>query len=177
MLIYFGRCVGVYYNAEVMRNLLNKIFRHSQKMIDNAKPDENTFFSVTVANTNNSYDQAVADAIKYSGHLGTSAQQDKQIKSIRKAERLYVDKPDELILFWEKLWADGGLKFNGVKWHYRLVELYYKTKRYDDAWRLLNEFVHIRPRYITNTRKWQIKILKREKKDYSRIQQLLDNNQ
>ena len=103
-------------------------------------------------------------------------QQDRQLKSILKAAQIHKDEIDKLIIFWEDIWANGGLKFNGVKWHFRIVELYYKAKRYDDAWRILNEFVQVLPQYITNTRKWQIRILKREKKDYSHIQQLIDGN-
>jgi len=153
------------------------IFKHSKETSSQTAPDKETTVSVTVNNLNTSYDQAVIDTIRHSGHLGTSSQQDRQHKAILKAELEHKDDLDKLILFWEKLWADDGLKFNGVKWHFRIVELYYKTKRYDDAWRILNEFVLSRPLYITNTRKWQIKVLKREKKDHSRIQQLLDSGQ
>lgn len=102
---------------------------------------------------------------------------DRQLQQILEAEAKYKGDNQALISFWEKLWTNGGLKFNGVHWTYRLVELYYKAKRFDDAWRMLNEFVLSKPQYITNTRKWQIKILKKEKKDYSQFQQLLDNEQ
>lgn len=102
--------------------------------------------------------------------------QDRQIEEIHTAEAKYKEDGDieVLIQFWEKLWAKGGLIFNGIHWHYRLIDLYYKSKRYDDAWRMLNIFVGSKPEYIINTRKWQIKTLKKEKKDYAYIQDLLD---
>ncbi len=102
---------------------------------------------------------------------------DRQLEQIQKAEAKHKGDNKALILFWEDLWNKGGLKFNGVKWTFRIVDLYYKEKRYDDAWRVLNDFIKTKPQYITNIRKWQIKILKREKKDYAHIQQLLDNGQ
>ncbi|NCU38713.1 hypothetical protein EOL96_06725 [Candidatus Saccharibacteria bacterium] len=102
--------------------------------------------------------------------------QDKQLEAIWKAETKHKGDNEALIAFWEKLWAKGGLKFNGVKWTFRLVDLYYKEKRYDDAWRMLNEFTLSKPNYLHNTRKWQIRVLKKEKKDYAHIQHLLDKN-
>jgi len=153
------------------------IFKHPKATSSQPTAIQRVLADVTVDNSTTSYDQAVINAIRYSGHLGTLAQQDKQHKAITRAELKHKEDLDTLILFWEKLWVDGGLKFNGVRWHFRLVELYYKAKRYDDAWQILNEFVLSRPQYIINVRKWQIKVLKREKKDYSRIQQLLDSGQ
>lgn len=31
------------------------------------------------------------------------------------------------------IWANGGLKFEGARWHFELADLYIKAKRYDDA--------------------------------------------
>lgn len=107
----------------------------------------------------------------------SNAAADRQLEQIQAAEEKYKDDSDSLILFWEKLWAKGGVKFNGVRWTFRIVDLYVKAKRYDDAWRILSDFVHTKPQYITNVRTWQIKILKKEKKDYSGIQQLLDRGE
>lgn len=115
--------------------------------------------------------------INYSNRLGTLAQQDRQIAVIHKAESEHKGDNVALIAIWENLWAKGGLKFNGVKWTFRLVDLYVKEKRYDKAWKILSNFTITKPDYITNTRKWQIKIIKKEKKNYSHIQHLLDNNQ
>lgn len=101
---------------------------------------------------------------------------DKQLLQIQTAEQKYKNDTPSLIEFWESLWSNVGLKFNGTKWTFRLVELYYKEKRYDGAWRMLDDFVLTKPEYITNTRKWQIKVLKKEEKDYSHIQQLLNSD-
>ena len=102
---------------------------------------------------------------------------DKQVKQIEQTEEKHKNDIDSLIAFWERIWEKGGPKARGVGWPFRLVELYLKAKRNDDAWSLLNDLVITRPEYIEKTRKWQIKILKKEKKDYSRFQQLLDSGQ
>lgn len=65
--------------------------------------------------------------------------QDKQIESIFAAENKFESDGDidSLILFWEDIWASGGLLFNGSKWTFRLPDLYIKQKRYDDTLRIL----------------------------------------
>ena len=52
-------------------------------------------------------------------------------ESIKKAEEVYEKNKDmdTLINFWENLWQSGGLKFEGVYWHFRLIDLYIKVKR------------------------------------------------
>lgn len=100
---------------------------------------------------------------------------DKQLQLILDIEAKHKGDNRTLISFWEQFYTKGGFKFNsGTHWTYRLVDLYYKEKRYDDAWRELNKIVLTKPNYLENTRKWQIKVLKKEKKDYAYIQQLLD---
>ena len=101
---------------------------------------------------------------------------DRQLAQIQEAEASHKGDNEALILFWEGLWGNGGLKFNGIKWTFRIVDLYYKEKRYDDAWRILNGFIAIKPHYIENIRKRQIKVLRKEKKDYSHIQHLLERD-
>lgn len=61
--------------------------------------------------------------------------QDEQLAAINKAEAKYKTDGDIdcLLVFWEGLWNDGGLKFEGSHWHFRLADLYLKRKRYDDA--------------------------------------------
>lgn len=61
--------------------------------------------------------------------------QDDQLKLIMNAEAKYeADKDiDFIIAFWEQLWANGGLVFEGSHWHFRLADLYISQKRYDDA--------------------------------------------
>lgn len=69
------------------------------------------------------------------------AGQDAQLSRIQEAEKKYEqDKDiDALISFWEKIWDQGGLLFNGSKWAFRLPDLYIKQKRYDDALRILKK--------------------------------------
>lgn len=43
----------------------------------------------------------------------------------------------ERIEFWENIWNNGGLLFNGSKWTFRLPDLYIKQERYDDALSIL----------------------------------------
>lgn len=76
--------------------------------------------------------------------------QDEQIEAVQAARRNYdIDKNLDLyIAFWENIWANGGLLFNGSKWHFELPDLYIKSKRYDDALRF-------------------VKKLKKEKKEYA----------
>ncbi len=61
--------------------------------------------------------------------------QDDQLAAIQKAELKYEsDKNfDALIKFWENIWTNGGLKFEGSGWHFRLPDLYIEAKRFDDA--------------------------------------------
>lgn len=68
-------------------------------------------------------------------------EQDKQLKSIHDAESKFESTGDidALIAFWEKIWAQGGLLFNGSKWTFRLPDLYIKQKRYDDALKVVKK--------------------------------------
>lgn len=68
-------------------------------------------------------------------------EQDAQISQIREAEEQYEKSKDiwALIEFWENIWENGGILFNGSKWTFRLTELYIKQKRYDDALRILKK--------------------------------------
>lgn len=107
----------------------------------------------------------------------TLAKQDKQLLAAQKAGAEYkaTKDADRLVSFWEKMTKEG-IVLNGVTWPFKLTDAYYKAKRYDDAWRTLNALT-VRPDTRNKARQWQIKILKKEKKDYSHIQHLLDNNQ
>ena len=113
-------------------------------------------------------------AFKHQVRLGTTVRQERQIAAIRKAEIELKDNPEALIEFWENLLTKDGILFNGVGWPFKIIELYYKVGRYNDAWFVLNSLA-LNPLYTKKVRRWQIKILKKEKKDYSRIQQLLDD--
>src|SRR5690554_121249 len=82
--------------------------------------------------------------------------QDQQLEAIKKAEAEYKESGDldTYIKFWENLLTTDGILFNGVGWPFRIVELYYKAKRYDDAWRELNKLV-LDPYMTKKARKWQ----------------------
>lgn len=75
--------------------------------------------------------------------------QDRQIAAIQKAEEAFEATGDigALIDFWESIWDSGGLLFNGSRWTFRLPDLYFKLKQYDDALRIL---VKIKNPYYTD---------------------------
>ena len=103
--------------------------------------------------------------------------QDSQLEQIKKTERKYKQSGDidTYIKFWENIWNNGGLLFNGTHWTFELCSLYYKTKQYDKAWGFLSMLTMKKPEYLDNIRRWQLKILKREKKDTSLIEDLMKN--
>ena len=57
--------------------------------------------------------------------------QDKQIKAVQAADEKYSEDKDIdwIIKFWEEIWKDGGPKFEGSGWMFRLPDLYIKAKR------------------------------------------------
>ena len=61
--------------------------------------------------------------------------QDRQLNAIKAARAIYEDNKDleTYIIFWEDLWANGGLTFPGSHWHFELPDLYISAERYDDA--------------------------------------------
>lgn len=67
--------------------------------------------------------------------------QDAQIEQIKAAEANYTATGDidTLILFWENVWKNGGLLFNGSHWTFRLPDLYIQQKQYDDALRIVRK--------------------------------------
>ena len=67
--------------------------------------------------------------------------QDHQFSKIKEAERKFEETGDidELIKFWESIWDNGGLAFNGSRWTFRLPDLYIKVKRYKDALQILKK--------------------------------------
>lgn len=75
--------------------------------------------------------------------------QDQQFAAVQKAREKYeIDKNlGQYIDFWEKVWANGGLKFEGVRWHFELSDLYIKAKRYDDALTFVKQLKVKKPTY------------------------------
>lgn len=45
------------------------------------------------------------------------------------------------------IWKNGGLKFQGVRWHFELADLYIRAKRYDDALAFVVRLKKIKPNY------------------------------
>ncbi len=75
--------------------------------------------------------------------------QDQQIEAVQKAkEKFNEDKDiDSYIAFWEMVWENGGLKFEGAGWHFELLDLYIKAKRYDDALAFVKKLKRTKPTY------------------------------
>ncbi len=75
--------------------------------------------------------------------------QDDQIELVNKRKEEYQQSGDleSYIVFWEQLWEDGGLVFEGSTWHFELAELYIKAQRYDDALKFLSYLKKVKPSY------------------------------
>lgn len=75
--------------------------------------------------------------------------QDQQIAAVQKARDKYSEDKDldSYIAFWEMVWANGGLKFEGAGWHFELPDLYIKAKRYDDALAFVTKLKRTKPTY------------------------------
>lgn len=78
--------------------------------------------------------------------------QDKQIKAVQAADEKYAEDKDLewIINFWEEIWKDGGPKFEGSGWMFRLPDLYIKAKRYDDAMVIVQKIKKIKGPYYSN---------------------------
>ena len=86
--------------------------------------------------------------------------QDQQIAAVQAAAEKYANDKDidSYIEFWEGIWANGGLKFEGAKWHFTLPDLYIKKKRYDDALKLVKKIKIKKPAYSDKADKYIIRI-------------------
>lgn len=75
--------------------------------------------------------------------------QDEQIAKVQNARKKYNEDKDldSYIAFWEMVWKNGGLKFEGVRWHFELPDLYIKAKRYDDALAFVTSLKRRKPAY------------------------------
>ncbi|NLN65747.1 MAG: hypothetical protein GX144_10145 [Clostridiaceae bacterium] len=78
--------------------------------------------------------------------------QDKQIKAVQAADEKYAEDKDLkwIINFWEEIWKDGGPKFEGSGWMFRLPDLYIKAKRYDDAMVIVQKIKKTKGSYYSN---------------------------
>lgn len=100
----------------------------------------------------------------------TLKNQDQQIKTVQEARAEY-DKTKDLdsyIAFWEKLWTNGGLIFNGVQWHFELADLYIKAKRYDDALDFVTMIRNRKPEYADKSDVYTAKITAAKNRQASR---------
>lgn len=93
------------------------------------------------------------------------AAQDRQIQQINAAEEKYKETGDieTLILFWENIWKNGGLLFNGSLKTFRLPDLYIQQKRYADALEIV-ERIRQAGRYTEKANNYAQKIQKLMKK-------------
>ena len=78
-----------------------------------------------------------------------SKTQDQQIAAVQRARDKYSEDKDldSYIVFWEMVWSNGGLKFEGAGWHFVLPDLYIKAKRYDDALTFVTKLKKSKPTY------------------------------
>lgn len=93
--------------------------------------------------------------------------QEDQIAAVQAADVKYAqDKDlDWIIGFWEQIWANGGLKFNGSTWTFKLPDLYIKAKRYEDALAIVMKIKKTTPQYIDKANKYITKIEERKTKE------------
>lgn len=75
--------------------------------------------------------------------------QDQQIAAVQQAKRKFNEDKDmdSYIAFWEMIWRNGGLKFEGAGWHFELADLYIKSKRYEDALAFVKKLKRMKPTY------------------------------
>ena len=96
--------------------------------------------------------------------------QDQQIAAVQKAREQY-NKDNDLdgyIAFWEMLWKNGGLKFEGAGWHFELPDLYIKAKRYDEALDFVLKLKKQKPDYAYKSDYYVKKIEELKNKQSSR---------
>lgn len=93
--------------------------------------------------------------------------QEDQIAAVQAADVKYAqDKDlDWIIGFWEQIWANGGLKFNGSTWTFKLPDLYIKAKRYEDALAIVMKIKKTTPEYLDKANKYITKIEERKTKE------------
>lgn len=75
--------------------------------------------------------------------------QDQQIDAVQKARDKYSEDKDlnSYIAFWEMIWSNGTLTFEGAGWYFELPDLYIKAKRYDDALAFVTQLKRTKPSY------------------------------
>ena len=95
--------------------------------------------------------------------------QDAQIKLVQERQAEYEETRDldSYILFWEDLWKNGGLLFNGTGWTFTLSDLYVEAERYDDALKFVQFIKEVKPNYADraeSSEKWILKLKNKSEK-------------
>ncbi|MGL5050693.1 MAG: hypothetical protein ACRC5W_06190 [Cetobacterium sp.] len=98
-------------------------------------------------------------------------EQDDQLTNIQTADAKYNQDLDWIIDFWEQIWKNGGLNFNGSKWTFKLPDLYIKAKRYDDALAIVIKIKKTKLEYLDKANKYISKIEERKTRE-SKIKEM-----
>ena len=118
------------FNVWVINRLLAKTDKGSWKVIcDKKEHERDAYWRVGTKGLYGSLEKSDSKL------ANTLKAQDAQLESIKIAEAKYSKSGDinALIDFWEKLWKQRGLLFNGAYWTFRLADLYIQQRRYEDA--------------------------------------------
>ena len=91
--------------------------------------------------------------------------QDEQIDFIQKMEAKYHEDEDALVVFWEEIWENGGLKFEGAHWLFRLPDLYLKRGQLDQALKLCKQIKIQKRNYADKAEFYISRIETMKKKD------------
>lgn len=124
--------------------------KEEQKMKPNSTPDTIPSAPISINDLLSELKSINCTTYKSLDIHSQIAMQDRQIDVVHKANEKYKNDHDldSYICFWEELWANGGLIFCGVRWHFELADLYIKAKRYDDAMNFVLRLKKINEAYV-----------------------------
>lgn len=130
-----------------------QIIEEYEKAIEKESEERNTVFMENLKK------------IDFEGYQELEAQ-NKQLTEVQEARRKYDESNDltTYIIFWEKLWAAGGLLFKGSKWLFELPDLYIQAKRFDDAEQLVKRIKRTKSDYSEKADYYLKKIEKQKNK-------------
>ncbi|MCI7528357.1 MAG: SAP domain-containing protein [Oscillospiraceae bacterium] len=130
-----------------------QIIEEYEKAIEKESEERNTVFMENLKK------------IDFEGYQELEAQ-NKQLAEVQEARRKYDESNDltTYIIFWEKLWATGGLLFKGSKWLFELPDLYIQAKRFDDAEQLVKRIKRTKSDYSEKADYYLKKIEKQKNK-------------
>lgn len=135
---------GIAFNVWSINKLLGSSDKSNWKKIVD---EQNRKMNKQIANRNDTFMKDL-EKIDPEGYRVLKTQ-DQQFASVQKAkEKFDEDKDmDAYIAFWEMVWENGGLKFESARWHFKLPDLYIKSKRYDDALAFVTKLKRLKPVY------------------------------